>query len=318
MQMIEEYEIGHAANSLCAFAQDLRLVKMSMNKESKETKIFVHRDGPDWEDVSQRTSDIRNGNDKEETVREPPVKNEISEELAIPLVTRYSLSDVIFANGNNRDKRRAEVFEYYSELHKYKEHRRDPLYHNAKVGLTRRIALLTSPRLLLAENGGNAEEQDLCEERDMELTRLRHWRRYQRNENVKLYYKDSSRVYKEAVNAVDKRLEKLKQFFQKQRQQLAAQDKELSDISSSRSEKLYVDCELTSNEFELITSEQTTQPQRNQPRGQQRESESDSDRRREHRDGHLNRIMKRYTPPDELSGDAVEQDLGVLRSLCTT
>jgi hypothetical protein len=318
--MMEEYEMGNAANALCTFAHDLRRVQLSMKRDNSETKVFVHRDGPDLAEVKPFESDVRSNRDLDTHVAKKVKREHDIKTFAVsPHAIQFSHGDIIFANGNNREKRRGEVFEYYSELHKYKERNRQTIYQNQRAQLLKDLSENSKPRLFVTEDGETNAEQDLVEQRDLELTRLRHWRRYQRNENVKLYYEEVTKVYKEAMSAVDKKLEKLKHFFLSQRQVWASMEKDLTDISSNRSEKLYTDTDLTTKDFYQITAEQPQGPQRGQPRGQPRgqnnTSESESDRRREHRDGHMNKIMKRYTGPDELDPEAVEGDLVLLRSL---
>lgn len=335
LAMMAEYEIGTAANALCAFAHDLRMVQMSMHREDNETKVFVHRTGMEWTNVDPRTSSIMNNDVGHSSSEHSSVKKEIfdspslkdssnASDLALlePTID-YPIQDVIFANGNNREKRRVEVFEYYSELYKYKEHHRDSLYNLEKVLMDEKLREHSIPRQMITEVGEDEDENDICERRDLELLRLRYWRRFQRNENIRLYYKETHRIHKDATQALNIKLERLKQHLLKQAEQLDMLDRDITDISSGKTEKLYRRADLTQSEFDTITADPTSQQQRGQQRGPSRgqgvqnNSESESDRRRtDLRESHLiNRVMKKYVSPDDLGAEDVEHDLAVLRSL---
>ncbi|CAM9024477.1 unnamed protein product [Wickerhamomyces anomalus] len=160
--------------------------------------------------------------------------------------TKHSNADIIFANGNNREKRRVEMFENYSELYKFKEQNRDAIYHNQRLHLQKKLDLLSRPKnpnTEVAELNNDDEffeqEQDLVEKRDFELTRLKNWRRYRRNENLKNYYKQSNEIYRSTNELLIDKLERLKQFFIKQKNLLNNLDREYTDISSTRAEKFY-------------------------------------------------------------------------------
>ncbi|ONH66114.1 hypothetical protein BON22_4097 [Cyberlindnera fabianii] len=166
----------------------------------------------------------------------------------LPTDIPFSAADIIFANGNNREKRRVEFFDYYSKLYKFKESHRSDIYHHEKKLLEDRLAALSKPRTFLSEVATLEEsgdkllyelEQDIVETRDFELTRLKHWRRFQRNENLRSYYYDSSKVYKEATEQLDRRLDKLKNFFVKQKALLSNLDRDMGDIGSARATRLY-------------------------------------------------------------------------------
>ncbi|ODV74953.1 uncharacterized protein CYBJADRAFT_166730 [Cyberlindnera jadinii NRRL Y-1542] len=357
--MMEEYEVGTAANALCAFADDLRMVKLAMQRGDNEMKVFIHRQGAndtvlnqysnisnlraDQAKVSKMdangrrfiasatTRDDSNATKEEDTDGGETVDEDFeTRKEPVELSIQFTPGDVIFANGNHRGKRRAEVFKYYSELHKFKEKNRDALFAKDKLSYQKELKECMIPRPLVTESCDLREEQDTLERRDLELLRLRFWRRYQRNENMKLFYSDSYRVYKDAVNSVDRKLEKLKQHFIKQSQQISSMDKELCDISSSRAEKLFTsNDDLSITEFETVTGidsstsgfkpgqRQRTHSSRNLAlqSGAVNTSESESDKRSFNRDGHLKRVMKRYSPPDELKTDEIENDLVLLRSL---
>jgi len=227
-------------------------------KKSKKTfqRVFIHRVNMNLSNdelnkqINSKLSNIRDtsdndGNDKEN--KEIDEKDEIipnMEELGTPN-TKHSSADIIFANGNNREKRRVEMFENYSELYKFKERNRDALYKIQRKEILDRLSLLNTPSNPNTEHSNSEDleffedETDLIEKRDFELTRLKNWRRYRRNKNIKDYYNNSNQLYKFTNEVLVEKLEKLKQFFIKQRNLLNNLDREYTDINSNRAEKFY-------------------------------------------------------------------------------
>lgn len=228
--------------------------KPAVNNNAKTfQRVFIHRVNTELEkDVNRAESDARHGMEdqiprsialiKEEEGEE--IETDMEKELGTPN-TKHSNADIIFANGNNREKRRVEMFENYSELYKFKERNRVLLYKRQKRELEAKLDLLSQPQNPNTEISEAKDlelferEQDLVEARDFELTRLKNWRRYRRNENLKTYYRQSNEVYKTTNDVLIDKLERLKQFFIKQKNLLTNLDREYTDISSSRAEKFY-------------------------------------------------------------------------------
>ncbi|CCH46581.1 hypothetical protein BN7_6174 [Wickerhamomyces ciferrii] len=243
-------------------------LKKKLNNQNQ--KVFIHRIGRDSLKLNHIESNQRNNqsDDKNHQKREiydfpvkpkPPtdvneLNNQIYQYDESKPNTKFSNADIIFANGNNREKRRIELFENYSELYKFKEFKRKSLFEEQSQLLQKNIDYLNKPNNFnteisdLPSQGKKTpliirnlfeKETDIIETRDYELTRLRYWRRYKRNENIKNYYKQSLSLHQGYTDDVIDKLEKLKNFLLKQKTMLKNLDKDLLDINSNRSEKFY-------------------------------------------------------------------------------
>ncbi|KAH3673660.1 hypothetical protein WICMUC_003563 [Wickerhamomyces mucosus] len=167
------------------------------------------------------------------------------------LKTKYPVSDIIFANGNNREKRRGEVFQHYSELYKYQDQYKDQLYIQQtkrirdkleKLNFSKDFHLHSSTPISHYQDVDRSlyeKDLDIIEKRDFELTRLKAMRNLRRNQNLKNYKIESFKVYKASVEAVDKNLEKMKIFLEKQKGLLNNLDKDFTEIGAARAEKFY-------------------------------------------------------------------------------
>lgn len=258
----EENDITQGAILLNGLREKREGLRLKKNKVAKQ-KIFIHRTTKSLDNViAFPESDSRDGEEKKPgqfKIKDDEDADVKEESIGSP-ATNHSNADIIFANGNNREKRRVEMFENYSELYKFKEAQREKLYKQQRQVLVQRIKDLSTPhnfntsipeekdRLLFEE------EMDLVEARDFELTRLKYWRNYRRNENVKNYYKQSMEIYQDANGVLVNKLEKLKTFFNKQKNLLINLDREYTDINSNRAEKFYTG-------FQTQSKSQSPEPQ---------------------------------------------------------
>lgn len=152
----------------------------------------------------------------------------------------YQSSDIIFSNGNNREKRRLELFEKYSDLYRFKEDHRLKLYTHQKRKLNSQLKDLSQPKEDNIKDWDlNEHYRDLSEKTDYELTKVKVLRNHRRVENLKNYYTETSKVYQQAYNALNIKLESLKGYLTKQRSLLINLDRDFTEIGSSRSGKFY-------------------------------------------------------------------------------
>ncbi|KAH3678921.1 hypothetical protein WICPIJ_008785 [Wickerhamomyces pijperi] len=169
---------------------------------------------------------------------------------------RFQNTDIIFSNGNTREKRRAELFQNYTSYTKYQLENREDLFLQQENHLKEKLRLLNEPKNFHLhgtravpnykeiDNALYEADGDLLERRDYELTRLKLTRQFDKNKVLAKYKTESFKIYKESAVAMDAHLEKLKQFFINQRTILMNLDKELVDIGSSRAERLYTGFEI--------------------------------------------------------------------------
>lgn len=291
----EESDVTHGAILLNGLKDNGESLRLKKNKGAKQ-RIFIHRITKSLDDLVITFPESGSRNDEEISngykIEQDNDVGLVNEDLGSP-ATKHSNADIIFANGNNREKRRVEMFENYSELYKYKEAQREKLYKQQRQILVQKIKELSTPHnfnTAIPDETKNLifeQEMDLVEARDFELTRLKYWRNYRRNENLKNYYKQSVEIYQDANKVLINKLEKLKIFFNKQKNLLVNLDREYTDINSNRAEKFYTG-------FQSHSKSQSPEPQSQQ---QQQQVQEDTD--------HLS-----IPEPDHGSATSSETDVG--------
>lgn len=217
-------------------------------EENDSERIFINRDIPErFLKISKNESDIRNDVEKkfdEKTdllIEEEEFKiADLSKKLKFPVNEQNYGSDLIFSNGNNREKRRNELFEKYSDLYRFKEENRINLFLKEKLQIENKLKDLSQTNDEDIKNFETIEQfKDLTEYRDYELIKVKLMRNYRRNENLKNYYSETSKIYENVFNQLNLKLESLKNYLTKQKNLLVNLDRDFTEISSSRSNKFY-------------------------------------------------------------------------------
>ncbi|ODV97182.1 hypothetical protein PACTADRAFT_48930 [Pachysolen tannophilus NRRL Y-2460] len=165
----------------------------------------------------------------------------------------FSAQDIIYVNGNNREKRRKILKNYLKDMNLFFNKNSEKLYRGKTKALESKCRDLTSPlngaqgivKTYPTLEGSNyngllfAKLKNYCEIRDYELLRLKYWRRYRRNENLNLYYDETLRIYNEMNFVIKERLERLRNFLIYQKHLLTNNlDKDYLDISTNKSSRL--------------------------------------------------------------------------------
>ncbi|KAK6458238.1 uncharacterized protein RJT20DRAFT_133678 [Scheffersomyces xylosifermentans] len=156
--------------------------------------------------------------------------------------------DITSANGNNKERRRKDLLVSLGELTDYQEKHRFEIYRAKKLQLLERLKNLQNSKISFTNSIIEDEElarfkDNLDIERDEELVRLKLVENYELLKNSLTFYQDSNRVYKHLNSIMINKLEKLRNFFEFQRD--AFEDKlnntspDVFDIKSKDSGRLY-------------------------------------------------------------------------------
>lgn len=230
------------------------------HKDEVQT-FYIHRNHSSLESSATCSSVRTSGNEtKQATEPTDPKMQEFINKKALKPSIKFQNEDIIFSNGNNREKRRAELFQNYSAYTKFQLDNREQLFLKQEKELKEKLRLLDMPKnyhmdgsrpianYRQIDHSIYEADSDLLETRDLELTRLKLMRRFDKNKVYSKYKTESFKIYKESAQIMDGHLERLKQFLIKQKTILTNLDKDLIDISSSRAERLYTGFEVKDNE----------------------------------------------------------------------
>lgn len=140
-------------------------------------------------------------------------------ELKLPEIP---VRDVAVANGSGKEKRRAELHKSLSRLRTYEEKNRQRVYNARKKELVERLLRLQKSKVGLTEcdiNDPELKAYQMRQEanRDEELVRLKIKSNYELLQNAMLFYHDLNRNYKHMNLLLVNKLEKLKNFFEYQK-----------------------------------------------------------------------------------------------------
>ncbi|KAK6203382.1 uncharacterized protein RJT21DRAFT_139127 [Scheffersomyces amazonensis] len=156
--------------------------------------------------------------------------------------------DLINANGNGREKRRLDLVHSLSELQTFSETEREKVYLQRKQELLNKLKNLQESRISfthcdIKDEELNTFKENLDIERDEELVRLKLFENYELLKSSLIFYQDSNRVYKHLNAVMINKLEKLKNFFEFQRdlfsKYLKNDNLDIFDIKSKDSNKLF-------------------------------------------------------------------------------
>ncbi|KAK6460761.1 hypothetical protein DFJ63DRAFT_337514 [Scheffersomyces coipomensis] len=156
--------------------------------------------------------------------------------------------DMINANGNGREKRRQELLNSINELTEFEQTNRDKIYKFKKQQLLNRLKNLQQSTISFTNSDIKDEElltfkENLDIERDEELVRLKLFQNHELLKSSLIFYQDSNRVYKHLNSVMINKLEKLKNFFEFQRElflkYLKNDNLDIFDIKSKDSTKLF-------------------------------------------------------------------------------
>ncbi|ABN67055.2 predicted protein [Scheffersomyces stipitis CBS 6054] len=170
----------------------------------------------------------------------------------LPISTSKVLSntnkDISSANGSNKEKRRLDLVQYRQELEEYEKSQRFEIYRAKKMQLLERLKNLQESKISFTNLSIKDEElqrykDNLDIERDEELVRLKLVENYELLKNSLTFYQDSNRVYKHLNTVLINKLEKLKNFFEYQRDlfinRLNNSNADVYDIKSKDAGRLY-------------------------------------------------------------------------------
>jgi len=156
--------------------------------------------------------------------------------------------DVITANGIHKEKRRHEVSKSITELEEYEQQHREQIYLAKKQQLLKKLKDLESSKISFSDPqiiDKDLQEYDrdmqIC--RDEELLRLKLEENYEMLKSSLIFYQDSNRIYKNLNAIMINKLEKLKGFFEFQRNLfndiLTNRNSEFLDVKHKDAVKLY-------------------------------------------------------------------------------
>lgn len=155
--------------------------------------------------------------------------------------------DIIFGNGNNKEKRRADLFNTIQEYDEFQEAHRTEIYESKKLELLQRLQNLQNSKISFTDSVIYDDEllkyqEDIEITRDEELLRLKLVENYELLKNSLFFYQDSHRVYKNLNMVLINKLEKLKNFFEYQRNLFTGyleNKSDIFDVKTKESMKLF-------------------------------------------------------------------------------
>ncbi|KAI5956826.1 hypothetical protein KGF54_000444 [Candida jiufengensis] len=230
----------------------------------------LHRD-PKYDLINSKISNIK-GITKRPTY-ENPYSYPRNVDYTFARINKISTAtkDVASANGNLKERRRKALREQVENLEEYEYQNRNKIYNAQKFELLRRLNNLKSSKIKFLNSTIKDEEldnrnKDLEIERDYELVKLKIFEKYELLKNSLLFYEDSNKIYKSLNSLLIKKLEKLKNFFEYQRDvfeklieepEKDEEEDELAifDIASKESSKL----------FNGISSDAAGEPEEDEP-----------------------------------------------------
>jgi len=178
--------------------------------------------------------------------------NSIDNQSFLPILPSMIVSnpgkDIILGNGNNKEKRRSDLAKTVQELEEFQETHRREIYESKKLELMKRLQNLQNSKISFTDSKIYDDEllkyqEDLEISRDEELLRLKLVENYELLKNSLFFYQDSNRVYKNLNLVMINKLEKLKNFFEYQRNlftsYLENKNQDIFDIKNKESIKLF-------------------------------------------------------------------------------
>ncbi|KAG7665587.1 uncharacterized protein J8A68_000793 [[Candida] subhashii] len=155
--------------------------------------------------------------------------------------------EIIFPTGTNRERRRKQLVKKVNDLEEFEEKHREEIYWKRKNELLNRLSALRNSKIKF--NHMDIKDKELAEyreklelERDQELIRLKLQENYELLKSSMIFYEDSNKVYKNLNSVLINKLEKLKNFFEYQRdifQDCLDHKQDIFDINSKDSQKLF-------------------------------------------------------------------------------
>lgn len=235
---------------------------------SSRGRTSVKRTGASFE-YSDR--DIENQNDAEFT-----------QELALD-----RNNDVVNATGAQRAKRRVELLQSFDQIRHYASSHRDGVYASKKLELLARLRTLQQSHISFSDEKTVIHDDtlaryvsDLQGQRDIEFLRLKFYQRYEKLKTASAFYQTSNKAYKSMNALIINKLQKLKHFFEFQRQLFRdgtnpKTDSDLLNIRSKESAKLYNG--FTENDYLTAIKEVFRASVLNEDQGLPRDSHPDFD-----------------------------------------
>lgn len=162
-----------------------------------------------------------------------------------------SEKDVSNASGAQKERRRLELLLSFSLLEDHATENRENIYAHRKLQLLARLRLLEKSKIVFDDDKTHIEDDELEQfvaarqvQRDEELLRLKAYNTYEKIKSVLSFYQTSNRAYKNMNTTLVNKLEKLRHFFQFQKQliddvAMSPGDTDMLNIRSKESAKLY-------------------------------------------------------------------------------
>lgn len=235
MERSEHYDIYDDDEELNVYTSEPRLLRfLKVKQKLSDSKRKIKR----------RNTSVKDQFDSAEGLNCQSTSNNI---VACNTDTRFLPRDVALANGSNKEKRRLELKRSINQLEEFHENNRYEMYKNRKLQLLQRLHNLQKSRISFTNSRLYDQELDDFQQnlevvRDEELVRVKLKANYELLESSLIFYQDSNRNYRHLNQLMVNKLEKLKNFFEFQRDLFTnylKEDGELFNIGSKESTELY-------------------------------------------------------------------------------
>ncbi|RLV96490.1 hypothetical protein JA1_000070 [Spathaspora sp. JA1] len=211
---------------------------------------------PQFTTVSQRLSKLKDANYSEEKSF-PDVENifefaqggtrRFLEDVAAADIIDNPSKDITLPSGSNRERRRRELVRSMYSVEDFSQDNRDEIYRIKKNKLLTRLNNLRNSKITFTNIDTKDEELDKFSqvteiERDEQLVQLKLSANYELLKTSLVFYEDSNKIYKNLNLVLINKLEKLKNFFEYQRDlftEYLERKQDIFDIKSKESQKLF-------------------------------------------------------------------------------
>ncbi|ODQ82336.1 hypothetical protein BABINDRAFT_158956 [Babjeviella inositovora NRRL Y-12698] len=193
--------------------------------------------------------------EQQSTATKLPTRKQIQSDVS-DLLKSYD-QDLIYANGNNREKRRQILYSAYSKLEAYNHKHQELLYMVRRQELVSKLAGLEacvkpsySQMVPFASSAVSIKDEelaeielDLSEERDLELVRLKYFAEFQKAQEVVSFLSQCQDNFDQMHGKTIEKLLNLKAYLVNQKEVLeevleSPEDDELFKLGTIKSEKL--------------------------------------------------------------------------------
>ncbi|CUM65181.1 uncharacterized protein PRCAT00002809001 [Priceomyces carsonii] len=216
-------------------------------------KFELRKIPPSYMDVQQTLSNIKgvkNSKLKKEYIVDDEFDGDLNhrtQSIDLDLLVPPSSKDVVSANGSNKEKRRMRLLGYYESLENLSYEKRYETYISRKAELLQKLKNLKDSKLSFTNSDIKDDEliqrnNDLEFVRDEELLRMKLSHNYESLQNSQVFYQNSNKIYKNLNSLMVNKLQKLKSFFELQKNLfndiVKNSESEIFDIRNKESQRL--------------------------------------------------------------------------------